>query len=948
MCAYDPSDRIKISTVVDEIAAFAKPDKVQSFDVEKIISQEQIEQMKLYCCLMNQDRNRCSSTQLESQVVLSSMYGIFWDRIQNLYAMPNADSACLQPFFNLAWVKTQKLKQNPSTLAVFTEMAIDGYALHSDMDKVIEANFWLTYPSPKCLEEEDFKRLLARTDVIQRDLLIIHALVEASRSRSWAALHHLIENDADVDAVSCNDSTTPLMHAVRTNGNLDVIRFLVDSGANVNVSGTRGETSLMYAAENGNEEVVRFLVAKGADINAVDYMNRTALIYATWKRENLNVIRFLVGKGANVDTRTSDLSTPLLHICARYSGELNVVEFLVDRGADFNAQDTTFGETPLMRASRNGRMDIVEYLVEVRADVNSVTNSKRTSLLYALEYDHLDVARFLVENGADIEAADNEGWTPLMIATQKNNFDAVRFLVESKADVNAIDQFKQTSLMHAIREDNLKIISILVHSKTDVNALDYNGSTTLSHAVLKNNSWVISFLVENGADVNALDLDGWMPVMFVENMKNSEIVRILVDAGANTNDLRKLDLMAAVENGNLDGIRQLLSETTDINLADVFGTSLLMSSVEWGRMNIVQLLLDSGADVNAMGRRKHSPLLLACKKKHWDDVHYLVDREANVNATDDYNCNALLYAAKEHCWEVVRFLIGKGAIVSTVDKRDGLTPLIYAAEDTQFDIIRLFVDAGGDANAAIKAVLCYDTSKTFESDDTKRDRGDIIRFLVGKGADVNTSDHDNKNLLMHTIQSLKQWGDLPLVKLLVDKRADVNAVDKTGCTSLIYAAEIGNLDVVRFLLDNGADVSMCDNDGRTATFVATNQSYTNIPCLLVQHIPHVHQPRRSNLTQMPANCFISPFAVALQQLNEFESGGGNYRSLWLDAEVAVKKIVRTGGLYNDICTRSGCLASVAPPKCDLAYFFVCEWASNGSLVEYLSTCKKRGEQVNPW
>ncbi|OWY93867.1 hypothetical protein PHMEG_00036576, partial [Phytophthora megakarya] len=116
----------------------------------------------------------------------------------------------------------------------------------------------------------------------------------------------------------------------------------------------------------------------------------------------LNVIRFLVGKGANVDTRMSDLSTPLLNICARYSGELNVAEFLVDRGANSNAQDTTFGEMPLMRASRNGRLDIVQYLVEVRADVNSVANSKRTSLLYALEYDHLDVARFLVVIGADI------------------------------------------------------------------------------------------------------------------------------------------------------------------------------------------------------------------------------------------------------------------------------------------------------------------------------------------------------------------------------------------------------------------------------------------------------------------------------------------------------------------------------------------------------------------
>ncbi|OWZ16906.1 Serine/threonine protein kinase [Phytophthora megakarya] len=95
------------------------------------------------------------------------------------------------------------------------------------------------------------------------------------------------------------------------------------------------------------------------------------------------------------------------------------------------------------------------------------------------------------------------------------------------------------------------------------------------------------------------------------------------------------------------------------------------------------------------------------------------------------------------------------------------------------------------------------------------------------------------------------------------------------------------------------------------------------------------------------NCYISLFEVTLQQLIEFENGGGNYRALWLDAEDAVKLFVPEASTTT-LSHKVTVWHQLRHPNVKLYgeydvghYFFACEWTSNGSLVEYLSA-------LNPW
>jgi len=99
-----------------------------------------------------------------------------------------------------------------------------------------------------------------------------------------------------------SDGQTALMNSL-TNAdcNMDAVRFLIDSGADVNAFNRMGGTALMYAAARGNADLVQALIAKGANLNAQDDSGQSALRAACGTTPNANVVRILIQKGANVN-----------------------------------------------------------------------------------------------------------------------------------------------------------------------------------------------------------------------------------------------------------------------------------------------------------------------------------------------------------------------------------------------------------------------------------------------------------------------------------------------------------------------------------------------------------------------------------------------------------------------------------------------------------------------
>ena len=84
---------------------------------------------------------------------------------------------------------------------------------------------------------------------------------------------------------------------------------------------------------------------------------------------------------------------------------------------------------------------------------------------------------------------------------------------------------------------------------------------------------------------------------------------------------------------------------------------------------------------------------------------------------------------------------------------------------------------------------------------------DIVRYFIGNGGDINQPDKMNTTCLMQSLSNTE------LCRLLIERGADVNAVDRFGYTVLHIAVLSGHLPIVRLLIENGGDPSICDSNG---------------------------------------------------------------------------------------------------------------------------------------
>lgn len=130
----------------------------------------------------------------------------------------------------------------------------------------------------------------------------------ASKAGSVEVLKVLMEYGANLNSRAKSESLP--LHYSSNMGHIEVTRFLLEKGADVDSRNQYGRTPLQYAANFKHTEVVALLLDYGADINARDVSGRTALRYAV-VASDLDTIKLLLDRGASRDSKTHKGESPL-------------------------------------------------------------------------------------------------------------------------------------------------------------------------------------------------------------------------------------------------------------------------------------------------------------------------------------------------------------------------------------------------------------------------------------------------------------------------------------------------------------------------------------------------------------------------------------------------------------------------------------------------------------
>jgi len=310
----------------------------------------------------------------------------------------------------------------------------------------------------------------------------------------------LVEAGAGVNA----GKWPPLCRAVDKN-NTAIAEYLIDHGANVNVEVPRGWTALCETINVSNSskmagllitrgadinagywppitssvrekriDLLKFLIQRGADVNNTDNWGYTPLYFAV-HNDDLDYLKALIAHGAELDTKHPGGETALMS--GAFTGRTEAVKLLLEAGADINAKNDR-GQTALhvpldIRTSNSDCLqyqlptDTIELLLAKGADVNLKDEDGRTPLHLAAESADGDIVKLLLDKGAKIDEKDDEsGFTALHYAARLGNKDAAELLIARGADVNAKDKQGHTPLCVADNHD-YKVAELLINKGAD-------------------------------------------------------------------------------------------------------------------------------------------------------------------------------------------------------------------------------------------------------------------------------------------------------------------------------------------------------------------------------------------------------------------------------------------------------------------------------------------------
>jgi ankyrin repeat protein len=251
-------------------------------------------------------------------------------------------------------------------------------------------------------------------------------LLYAARDGRTGIVQALVAAKADVQQADVN-GITPLLMAI-TNNHLDTAKLLLENGAGPNAADWWGRTPLYatveirnrdYGRNNEHEidrpaalEVIRMLLDRGANVNA-----RT--------KEVPPGRRFVTPLG---DLSWVDFTGQTAFLRAALAGDITVMRLLLEKGADPNIP-TFAGTTSLMAAagvnwmtgqtfteSKEALMEAVQLCLDKGGDVNAKNSMGVTAVIGAANRGSDDILEFLVKRGARLDIKDKEGRTPLVWA----------------------------------------------------------------------------------------------------------------------------------------------------------------------------------------------------------------------------------------------------------------------------------------------------------------------------------------------------------------------------------------------------------------------------------------------------------------------------------------------------------------------------------------------------
>ena len=397
---------------------------------------------------------------------------------------------------------------------------------------------------------------------------------------------------------------------------------------------------------------------------------------------------------------------------------------------------------------------------------------------------------------------------------------------------------------------NVETINVLLNAGADP-SIGPNGEACIHHVISKGyDKEALQALIDHGADVNTKDKDNVTALMRACNYRMLHAVNDLLDAGADPN-------------------------AANVNLSTCLHYAIYSDCSK----ELLQALVDRVTDVNAVNKDNVTALMLACRKRRTDAINVLLKANSDPNIVNTYGETCLHLAVRGFCSKkMIQTIIDHGADVNATNKNN-MTALVIACVMGNKDAIRVLLNAGADPNIAdvdgntwlhgavrgecTKVVLEAIIGKGADVNTTNKDGAtplmiacgkgnkDDIKLLLHAGADPNITD-DNGNTWLH--EAVRGECSEEVLQTIIDHGANTNATSEENITALMVACKTGNVNIINALLNAGANTNV--NGDTCLIYAIANAGNKNVIQVLIDCGVDVNAANKDSITALMIACWM--------------------------------------------------------------------------------------------
>ena len=323
--------------------------------------------------------------------------------------------------------------------------------------------------------DSDGKSALA-TAIKGMNLQVVQALVDAGVSVNH--LHDTTNGDGS------DTGETPLYRAIVAD-DLAIVEYLLDKGANPNVSGDALLLPFERACCDEATDIGRALVkSKGFDLQGISANSQLgSAVHCSLLTNNVDIMELLLDSGAPVDVVAQPLGSPL-HVVA-------------DMSVDIRPED-------VRRAFKR--------LVQKGSKIDEGDFGGRTALSLLLSISPtIDIEYLLDDLGASPDVPDQNNITPLHYAAMASTVENLRKLLEKTSDVTVVDKWGRGVLYRAALSNEVTKFEAVLE-KLPQDCVQKQLASAIHPAVARGGAYIVEIILGlSASDLNGPDRNGWTP-----------------------------------------------------------------------------------------------------------------------------------------------------------------------------------------------------------------------------------------------------------------------------------------------------------------------------------------------------------------------------------------------------------------------------------------------------